>query len=61
MDWLDPSQLACCDTKSVIFLYDATSPKHKNPNIHKPPDGLEFGSGLGQWEDEFDGKVYTEV
>ena len=60
MDWLDPSQLAYCDTDSVIFLYDETHPNHKNPYIHKPPDGLEFGSGLGQWEDEFDGKDYID-
>ena len=26
--------------------------------LHQTPDGLEFGSGLGQWEDEFDGKDY---
>ena len=60
MDWLDPSQIAYCDTDSVIFLYDEENPDHKNPYIHKTPDGLEFGSGLGQWEDEFDGKDYIE-
>ena len=60
MDWLDPSQLAYCDTDSVIFLYDETNPNHKNPYIHTLPDGLEFGSGPGQWEDEFDGKDYIE-
>ena len=56
LDWLDPSQLCYCDTDSVIFLYDETNDKHKNPYIHKAPDGLEFGKGLGRWEDEFDGK-----
>jgi hypothetical protein len=58
LDWLDPSQIAYCDTDSVIFLYDKTNENHKNPYIHKAPDGLEFGKGLGQWEDEFDGKDY---
>ena len=28
--------------------------------MHTLPDGLEFGSGLGHWEDEFDGKDYIE-
>ena len=28
--------------------------------MHQAPDGLEFGSGLGQWEYEFDGKDYIE-
>jgi hypothetical protein len=60
LDWLDPSQVAYCDTDSVIFIYDETNPDHKNPYIHKAPDGLEFGKGLGQWEDEFDGKDYIE-
>ena len=60
MDWLDPSQLCYCDTDSVIFLYDETNPSHKNPYLHEAPNGLEFGSGLGQWEDEFDGKDYIE-
>ena len=60
MDWLDPSQIAYCDTDSVIFLYDETNENHKNPYVHQAPDGLEFGSGLGQWEDEFDGKDYIE-
>ncbi len=58
MDWLDSSQVCYCDTDSVIFIYDETNPEHKNPYIHKAPDGLEFGKGLGQWEDEFDGKDY---
>jgi len=58
LDWLDPSQIAYCDTDSVIFMYDETNPKHKNPEVHQTPDGLEIGKGLGQWEDEFDGKDY---
>ena len=32
----------------------------KKPYLHEAPAGLEFGSGLGQWEDEFDGKDYIE-
>ena len=28
--------------------------------LHDAPAGLDFGSGLGQWEDEFDGKDYIE-
>ena len=58
MDWLDSSQVCYCDTDSVIFIYDETNPDHKNPYIHETPDGLEFGKGLGQWEDEFDGVDY---
>ena len=62
MDWLDPSQSCYCDTDSVILLYGETNPSHKNPYVHQTPDGLEFRSGLGQWEDEFDGKGYiTEL
>ena len=62
MDWLDPSQLCYCDTDSVSSLYDETNPSHNNPYLHQTPYCLEFGSGLGQWEDEFDGKDYmTEL
>ncbi len=58
LDWLDPSQVAYCDTDSVVFKYDENNPKHKSPYIKKDTDeafkiGLEFGNGLGQWEDEF--------
>jgi hypothetical protein len=46
-----------------IFTYTHTdplrNPKHKSPEKHKAPN-LEFGKGLGQWEDEFDGKDYIE-
>ena len=56
LDWLDDSQIIYCDTDSVIFLYDETNPNHKNPEKHQAPKHLEFGKGLGQWEDEFDGK-----
>ena len=60
MDWLHPTQICYCDTDSVIFLYDEENPEHKNPYLHDAPAGLDFGSGLGQWEDEFDGKDYIE-
>ena len=56
LDWLHPSQICYCDTDSVIFVYDETNAEHKNPYVHQAPRGLEFGKGLGQWEDEFDGK-----
>ena len=60
MDWLHPTQICYCDTDSVIFLYDETNPEHKNPYLHDAPAGLDFGSGLGQWEDEFEGTDYIE-
>ena len=59
LDWLHPSQVCYCDTDSVIFIYDENNPEHKSPEKHKP-DNFEFGGGLGQWEDEFDGKDYIE-
>ena len=59
LDWLHPSQVCYCDTDSVIFIYDETNPEHKSPEKHKATT-LEFGGGLGQWEDEFDGKDYIE-
>jgi len=59
LDWLHPSQVCYCDTDSVIFIYDETNPEHKSPEKHKATN-LEFGGGLGQWEDEFDGKDYIE-
>ncbi len=67
MDWLDPSQVAYCDTDSVIFLYDENNPKHKSPYNTEDKENaksrnLEFGTGLGQWEDEFKGKDHiTEL
>ncbi len=61
MDWLDPSQIAYCDTDSVIFLYDETNPKHKHPKISKKPDDLEFGIGLGMWEDELKDDYIEEL
>ena len=57
LDWLHPSQVCYRDTDSVIFIYDETNPEHKSPEKHKATT-LEFGSGLGQWEDEFGGKDY---
>ncbi len=40
MDWLDASQIAYCDTDSVMFLYDETNPKHKSPYTDQPPEGI---------------------
>ncbi len=55
-DWLDSSQVCCCDTDSVMFLYDKSKPSHKEPdNENKSlPKGLRSGKGLGEWEDETD-------
>ncbi len=67
LDWLDPSQVNYCDTDSVIFKYDADNPKHKSPYVKKDIEdarirGIEFGTGLGQWEDELKGQDYiTEL
>ena len=55
LDWLDPSQVCYCDTDSVICIYDETNPKDKSQDKHDATN-LEFGRGLGQWEDEFNGK-----
>ena len=54
MEWLDPSQVCYCDTDSVMFVYDKTNPLHKEPRNDEPtlPDGIRFGKGLGEWEDE---------
>ena len=46
-------------TTLVIFIYDETNPEHKSSEKHNATN-LEFGGGLGQWEDEFDGKDYIE-
>ena len=59
LDWLHTSQVCYCDTDSVIFIYDETNPEHKCPGKDQAAN-LEFGGGLGQWEDEFDGKDYIE-
>ncbi len=58
LDWLDKSQVAYCDTDSKIFMHDEDNPLHKNPYNEKDiidakSKCLEFGTGLGQWEDEF--------
>ena len=56
LDWLDESQVIYCDTGSVIFEYDENNPKHKHPVYDKEEAynlEIEFGSGLGQWENEF--------
>ena len=61
LDWLDPSQVAYCDTDSVLFIVNKNNPKHKDIQYNcQLPNGLEFGKGLGQLEDEFDGKDYIE-
>ena len=39
----------------MICDYDETNPKHKSPEKHKATN-LDFGKGLGQWEDEFNGE-----
>ena len=59
LDWLQPSQVCYCDKDFVIFIHNEANPEHKSPEKHKPDD-FEFGDGLGQWEDEFDGKDYIE-
>ena len=61
LDWLDPSQVAYCDTDSVLFIVNKNNPKHKDIQYNcQLPNGIEFGKGLGQLEDEFDGKDYIE-
>ena len=63
LSWLDPSQLIYCDTDSCIWLYDDTNPLHKKKDNNDPslPKSVQFGSGLGQWNDEFKGSYATEV
>ena len=41
----------------VGCLYDETYPNHKHPDKDQH-EGLKFGNGLGEWEDEFKGKDY---
>ena len=55
LDWLDDSQVIYSDTDSVIFEYDENNPTHKHPEYNKDGAfqiGIEFGSGIGQWENE---------
>ena len=55
LDWLDDDQNIYCGTDSCIFIYDPDNPKHKDPVLHGKEAatlGIEFGSGLGQWENE---------
>ncbi len=54
LDYFHPTQVLYCDTDSVFYRYDKNSPLHKD--INKLPDDIQLGKGLGQWEDEFDGK-----
>ena len=52
LDWLHLCQICCCDADSAIRNYDGTDPAHESPEKHEATT-LEFGGGLGQWEDEF--------
>lgn len=52
------SQRTYCDIDSVICVCGEASSNHNNPYINTPLDGLEFGTGLGQWDDEFGGNAY---
>ena len=63
ISWLHPSQLIFCDTDSCICLYDEHDPLHKimNNDALDLPKSVKFGSGLGQWKDELDGKHITEI
>ena len=62
LDWLHPSQVLYCDTDSAIILYDETNPNHKYPKKDKSnPKTINFGDGLGEWEDEFKGGWITEL
>ena len=54
LDYFHPTQVLYCDTDSVFYRYDKNNPLHKD--INKLPDDIQLGKGLGQWEDEFDGK-----
>ena len=59
LDWLDPSQIIYCDTDSCIFMYDDTTETNKKPdNDLLRPKSVMFGSGLGQWSNEFKPEFY---
>ncbi len=58
LEWLDPSQVIYVDTDSCALLYDETNHNHKHPD-KDPHDGLQFGKGLCDWEDEFKGEYYV--
>ena len=49
----------------LCFLFDPDNPQHKHPTIDCEDaltHGIEFGCGLGQWEDEFKhGEYITEI
>jgi hypothetical protein len=59
---MHPSQICCCDTDSVAFLYDPENADHKYPSNSQSdmPESLRFGNGLGKWEDEFKGDYIKE-
>jgi hypothetical protein len=64
ISWIHPSQLIYCDTDSCIWLCDENNPSHKTKENNDPtlPPSVQFGTGLGQWSDEFKGKHYaTEI
>jgi hypothetical protein len=62
LDWLDPSQVLYCDTDSIFFIYDETNPKHKKPENNKSnPKTIQFGKGLGEWENEHPDQWITEI
>ena len=37
-----------------------TNKSRTSKSLHDAPAGLDFCSGLGQWEDKFEGKDYNE-
>ena len=59
LSWMHPTQLIYCDTDSCYYLYDETNPLHKKAGDKHPT--IKFGSGLGQWNDEFKGSYATEM
>ena len=61
LDWLHPSRIICCDTDSVIFIYDKTNPLHKYlSNDSHRPSNIVFGDALGCWENELKGNEYIK-
>lgn len=63
INWVHPSQLIYCDTDSCIWVYDETNPLHKKRDNNDPtlPKSVQFGTGLGQFTDEFKGSYATEI
>ena len=48
---LHENQLQYCDADNCYFWYDPKRKEHIHPAIHKNKmiEGVEIGSGLGQW------------